>query len=82
MAGGSSRRPGDDRAASQTMPSGRAIMDIGEAREQVAGGLLGGIEIAGLDHVDHGVDASVNSSSSSCSWKVLARTEARRRRAG
>ena len=30
-------------------------MDIGEAREQVVGGLLGGIEIAGLDHVDHGV---------------------------
>ena len=32
-----------------------AVMDIGEAREQVVGGLLGGIEIAGLDHVDHGV---------------------------
>ena len=32
-----------------------AVMDIGEAREQVVGGLFGGIEIAGLDHVDHGV---------------------------
>ena len=32
-----------------------AVMDIGEAREQVVGGLFGGIEIAGVDHVDHGV---------------------------
>src|SRR5271157_2645731 len=32
-----------------------AVMDIGEAREQVVGGLFGGIEIAGADHVDHGV---------------------------
>ena len=32
-----------------------AVMDIGEAREQVPGGLFGGIEIAGLDHVNHGV---------------------------
>jgi hypothetical protein len=30
-----------------------AVMGIGEAREQVVGGLFGGIEIAGLDHVDH-----------------------------
>jgi hypothetical protein len=30
-------------------------MDIGEAGEQVVGGLFGGIEIAGLDHADHGV---------------------------
>jgi hypothetical protein len=32
-----------------------AVMEIGEAREQVVGGLFGGIEIAGLDHVDHRV---------------------------
>ena len=32
-----------------------AVMDIGEACEQVVGGLFGGVEIAGLDHVDHGV---------------------------
>ena len=32
-----------------------AVMDIGEAREQVVGGLFGGIEITGLDHVYHGV---------------------------
>ena len=32
-----------------------AVMDIGEAREQVVGGLLGGIEMAGVNHVDHGV---------------------------
>src|SRR5271166_3308818 len=32
-----------------------AVMDIGEARQEVVGGLFGGIEIAGLDHVDHGV---------------------------
>ena len=32
-----------------------AVMDIGEAREQVVGGLFGDIEIAGLDHVDHSV---------------------------
>ena len=30
-------------------------MDIGEAREQIVCGLFGGIEITGLDHVDHGV---------------------------
>ena len=32
-----------------------AVMDIGEAREQVVGGLFGGIEVAGVNHVDHGV---------------------------
>src|ERR1700693_1429794 len=32
-----------------------AVVDIGEAREQAVGGPFGGIEIAGLDHVDHGV---------------------------
>ena len=32
-----------------------AVVDIGEADEQVVGGLFGGIEIASLDHVDHGV---------------------------
>src|SRR5271157_2548153 len=32
-----------------------AVMDIGEAGEQVLGGLLGGIEMAGVNHVDHGV---------------------------
>ena len=31
------------------------VMDIGEAREQVVSCLLGGIEIAGVNHVDHGV---------------------------
>jgi hypothetical protein len=30
-----------------------AVMDIGEAREQLMCGLFGGIEIAGLNHVDH-----------------------------
>jgi hypothetical protein len=32
-----------------------AVMDIGEAREQLVGGLFGGIEMAGVDHVDHSV---------------------------
>jgi hypothetical protein len=32
-----------------------AVVDIGETREQLAGGLFGGIEIAGVHHVDHGV---------------------------
>jgi len=32
-----------------------AVMDIGEARDQVVGGLLGGIEIAGVNQADHGV---------------------------
>jgi len=32
-----------------------AVMDIGEARQQIVGGLLGGIEVAGVNHVDDGV---------------------------
>src|ERR1700747_367235 len=32
-----------------------AVMHIGEARDEVAGGLLGLIELAGLDEVDGGV---------------------------
>jgi hypothetical protein len=32
-----------------------AIVDIGEAREQFVSGLFGGIEIAGMNHVDHGI---------------------------
>jgi hypothetical protein len=50
-----------------------AIVDIGEAREQVVCGLFGGIEIAGLNHIDHSLDASVRSSCSSCSRRTLAK---------
>ena len=58
MTFGSSRQPCDDPPPGfvDRTEAVIAVMDIGEAREQVWwASLFCGIEIAGVDHVDHGV---------------------------